>query len=275
MYLVNMSVSDIIMCVTAVPVTPYTAFHGSWSFGPLFCHTLPLLQGSAIYMSSLSLLGIAWDRYQALQVAHTRTRGRSAEPSAILMVIIIDLSSVCLMIPYCLNMEFSVHEGGEICREEWTGLSRIGFGVTTIVLQFCVPFLVSLYVYLYIIHSLKDRTKEKLRASVHLRKRKTIKAVSRQRSIILLFMLLVFVTCWLPLNLLKLLDDLEVPLVCWPYYYITFFTCHLFAMSSTCWNPILYGHLSRSSGGTGLLRNSPVRYKIPLKKKETIVETSF
>ena len=43
-YLVNMSVSDIIMCVTAVPVTPYTAFHGSWSFGPLFCHTLPLLQ---------------------------------------------------------------------------------------------------------------------------------------------------------------------------------------------------------------------------------------
>ena len=37
----------------------------------------------------------------------------------------------------------------------------------------------------------------------------------------------------------------QVPLVCWPYYYITFFTCHLFAMSSTCWNPILYGHLSR------------------------------
>ena len=43
-YLVNMSVSDIIMCITAVPVTPYTAFHGSWSFGPAFCHILPLLQ---------------------------------------------------------------------------------------------------------------------------------------------------------------------------------------------------------------------------------------
>ena len=43
-YLVNMAVSDIIMCVTAVPVTPYTAFQGSWSFGPLFCHILPLLQ---------------------------------------------------------------------------------------------------------------------------------------------------------------------------------------------------------------------------------------
>ena len=130
-------------------------------------------------MSSLSLLGIAWDRYQALQVAHTRTRGRGAEPSAILMVIMIDLSSVCLMIPYCLNMEFSVHEGTEICREDWQGLTRIGFGVTTVALQFCVPFLVSLYVYVYIIHSLKDRTKEKLKKSVHLRRRKIIKAVSR------------------------------------------------------------------------------------------------
>ena len=130
-------------------------------------------------MSSLSLLGIAWDRYQALQVAHTRTRGRGAGTSAIMMVTIIDLSSVCLMIPYCLNMEFSVHDDGEVCKEEWKGLTRIGFGVTTVALQFCVPFLVSLYVYVYIIHSLKDRTKEKLKASVHLRKRKIIKAVSR------------------------------------------------------------------------------------------------
>ena len=43
-YLVNMSVSDIVMCVTAVPVTPYTAFIGNWSFGPAFCRALPLLQ---------------------------------------------------------------------------------------------------------------------------------------------------------------------------------------------------------------------------------------
>ena len=43
-YLVNMSVSDIVMCVTAVPVTPYTAFIGNWSFGPSFCRALPLLQ---------------------------------------------------------------------------------------------------------------------------------------------------------------------------------------------------------------------------------------
>ena len=44
MYLVNMAVSDIIMCITAVPVTPYVAFTGHWVFGQYFCHFLPLCQ---------------------------------------------------------------------------------------------------------------------------------------------------------------------------------------------------------------------------------------
>ena len=44
MYLVNMAVSDIIMCITAVPLTPYTAFKGSWVFGKSSCHLFPLFQ---------------------------------------------------------------------------------------------------------------------------------------------------------------------------------------------------------------------------------------
>ena len=67
----------------------------------------------------------------------------------------------------------------EICEEDWRGYSRISFGVMTAVLQFCVPFFVSLYVYVHIICALKDRTEAKLRGSVHLQKRKTIKATSR------------------------------------------------------------------------------------------------
>ena len=31
---------------------------------------------------------------------------------------------------------------------------------------------------------------------------------------------------------------------CWSLYYVTFFLCHVIAMSSTCYNPILYGWLN-------------------------------
>ena len=60
-------------------------------------------------MSSLSLLGIAWDRYTSLHLTYART-SRAAEPSAILMVVIIDLTSIVMMMPYCWNMKYSVYE---------------------------------------------------------------------------------------------------------------------------------------------------------------------
>ena len=66
-------------------------------------------QGFAIYVSSLSLLGIAWDRYTSLHLTYART-SRAAEPSAILMVVIIDLTSIVMMMPYCWNMKYSVYE---------------------------------------------------------------------------------------------------------------------------------------------------------------------
>ena len=31
---------------------------------------------------------------------------------------------------------------------------------------------------------------------------------------------------------------------CWSYYYVTFFLSHIIAMSSTCYNPFLYGWLN-------------------------------
>ena len=43
-YLCNMAVSDIMMCLTAATITPYTAFTGRWDFGSIFCHLFPLCQ---------------------------------------------------------------------------------------------------------------------------------------------------------------------------------------------------------------------------------------
>ena len=33
LYLVNMAISDLVMCITALPVTPLYAFTGYWAFG--------------------------------------------------------------------------------------------------------------------------------------------------------------------------------------------------------------------------------------------------
>ena len=44
MYICNMALADILICVVAAPVTPLTAFTGSWHFGAALCRLVPFIQ---------------------------------------------------------------------------------------------------------------------------------------------------------------------------------------------------------------------------------------
>ena len=62
------------------------------------------VKGTSIYMSSLSLMGIAFDRYRAIS-----TRVPNKQPRynkvAMMTIFIIDLVSIVLIFPYALNMK--------------------------------------------------------------------------------------------------------------------------------------------------------------------------
>ena len=48
LYLINMALSDIIMCLTALPITPFYTFSGYWMFGETLCKLLPTFQVTKI-----------------------------------------------------------------------------------------------------------------------------------------------------------------------------------------------------------------------------------
>ena len=62
----------------------------------------------------------------------------------------------------------------------------------------------------------------------------------------LVLMVIFFAISWLPLNLLNLLVDFYRPISSWPYLNLLFLLSHLIAMSSVCYNPILYAFMSDS-----------------------------
>jgi hypothetical protein len=56
----------------------------------------------------------------------------------------------------------------------------------------------------------------------------------------------IFGVCWLPLNLINILEDFNMNLNEHPLYNLLFFLTHLVAMSSVIYNPFLYAWLNEN-----------------------------
>lgn len=78
LYIVNLTVSDISLCLICMPFTLVMILRKQWTLGPLLCKLVSLLQGTNIMVSVGTITVIALDRYFAIckrnahRVADTR-----------------------------------------------------------------------------------------------------------------------------------------------------------------------------------------------------------
>lgn len=63
LFIMNLALSDILVCLLAVPFTPISFFQDNWSLGKFLCHLIPFSLGVSVYVSTLTSLAIAIDRY--------------------------------------------------------------------------------------------------------------------------------------------------------------------------------------------------------------------
>ena len=67
-FILNLAISDVVMCLFAVPFTPLQSFTGKWMFGKALCILFPFSQGVSVYISTLTLTIIALDRYLKIKL---------------------------------------------------------------------------------------------------------------------------------------------------------------------------------------------------------------
>ena len=242
LFICNLAVSDVLLCVLAVPFTPLYTFLGSWVFGDNLCHLVPYAQGVSIYISTFTLTGIAIDRFLVILYPF---KPRMQISTCLWIIVSIWIVALLFTLPYGLYMEpQSDLADNRYCEEAWPDEDiRMFFSMGTSILQFVVPFIVIAVCYICVSLRLKDRARMKP-GSKNSKREEADRERKRKTNRMLIAMVAIFGVSWLPLNIVNIVEDFYPPAMDWTYYKVLFFVAHSMAMSSTCYNPFLYAWLN-------------------------------
>lgn len=241
MFITNLAVSDILMCLLCLPFTPAYMYMRRWPFGLVMCHTVAFTQTTSVYISTLTLMAIAIDRFSVIMHPFQQ---RMRMGQCIAIIVLIWVASLLFsspfgwyqhLVPANMTGTWDVY-----CEEKWGEGTRRLFATLTTGMQFVVPFVVIAFCYTSVSIRLTVRAKSRPGNKTG-KKDEVDRERKRRTNRMLVYMVVVFGVVWLPLNTINMLND-------WyiinaeesDYYNICFILSHLFAMSSTCYNPVLY-----------------------------------
>lgn len=92
LFILNLAISDLTLCVFSIPFNVYRVLRHSWIFGSFMCKFAPFFQATNVFVSTMSITAIALDRYVsivcAVRVRQTNTN-KSTSFGLIPLIIII------------------------------------------------------------------------------------------------------------------------------------------------------------------------------------------
>ncbi|XP_074640227.1 neuropeptide Y receptor type 2-like [Tubulanus polymorphus] len=245
-FITNLALSDIMMCLMAVPFTPLAAFMGDWIFGDTICHILPMALAVSVFVSTLTSTAIAIDRYIVIIYPF---KSRMKVWTCLLLIFFIWTTAASISIPLAIyqKVDYDDEKGINLCGENWPGTqSRKFFTYTTFILQYVAPCTVITFCYYRVSGVLKERSRAKIGSGSKSREKEMIE-IKRNRRInkMLIAMVVIFMVCWMPLNAVHLVTENINDVPVW-LYTLVFFIAHIIAMSSTIYNPFLYAWMNEN-----------------------------
>ncbi|VDN05686.1 unnamed protein product, partial [Thelazia callipaeda] len=277
-FIVSLSVSDIVISVVSGTITPITAFTKIWLFGELLCYFVPFIQGASLCFSTLTLTAIAIDRYILIIFP---TKEPIQKSQAVKMIGIDFVLATAISLPMFIKQQLVKFENfcGQFCTEDWgsDNTGRSTYGTIVFIFQFIAPLTVITFCYtmislklskvLYLIRNTLTLapdyliTEQMNKCSSY--RRQVLKRRVRTNRM-LISMVSVFVCCWMPSVAFNFLRDYQwLPNFVTKQEYLFGLITHCISMSSTVWNPCLYTLLNQQFrlAFLSLLRSVPVVQK--------------
>ena len=263
-FIINLAISDLILCLFTQPLNLYRLLSTQWHLGPFMCKLSAMLQGTNVFVSTISITAIALDRFQVI-VYPTRDSMRKLGGAAALITIWV----ISLLMPSPLII-FSVYNQEQLvpgfdyyyfyCSEDLTLRAEKGaYSVASMVVQYILPVITVTIAHARICNKLRyrmvNRRPQRSSGDVNSpppasanRNRRTEGRSARERktNILLAMIAVVFVFSWLPLNISNILVEFQFKIFFTESVDINllYIVCHTLVLSSACSNPVLYGWLN-------------------------------
>ncbi|KAJ1347639.1 hypothetical protein KIN20_002753 [Parelaphostrongylus tenuis] len=190
-FLLNLILTDLLLVLTAVPVTPWYALTKTWEFGPAMCRIMPLSNSCSVFVTSWSLTAISIDKY--LHIIDP-TLAPVTKRQSLAITLLIWLISALINVPYLLSYELvdgsyyvpknSTPYCGRFCDEtNWQSEnSRRLYGTMVMLLQFVIPMSIITYCYFRILRKVsQDMIIQNVQFSASLSKKQRVNAISRKK----------------------------------------------------------------------------------------------
>ncbi|XP_069354744.1 neuropeptide FF receptor 1-like isoform X2 [Maniola hyperantus] len=226
-FLVNLSVADLLVTLFCMPVQIAKSVTLLWYFGEVMCKTVNFLQGVAVASSVFTITAMSVDRYLAItqslrQPWMPSRRGACSLLAALWLIsfaIFAPLLAVAAVEKEVIPSLSRTRNGSvyvetviEFCTEKWPdSIRKELFGTFSFILVYAVPGCIVVVSYSLMGRRLCsvlppfDQTEGSANSQQRLRLVRERKRVAW----ILLLLAVLFALCWLPYNILQLLLDMN------------------------------------------------------------------
>ena len=245
LYIINLTLSDLSMCVVSMPFTIIRLLHKNWHLGSIICKLIPVLQCANVLVSTATIVAIAADRYVTIVRVGQPSRNRCHVATSLVAIWVFSFLFTLPLYSYYYVDQVKISNIllYEQCIEKWPSSEVKEFWVLLLMfIQYIFPIFV-----LSVVHaSIKIYLGRHMIAQNDPRRAQRELERNRKTTILLSTIAVIFAVSWLPWHVVNLLADYNYALFHSDsrHFYTVFGSCHIIAMSSACTNPVLYGWLN-------------------------------
>ncbi|XP_071440849.1 neuropeptide Y receptor type 2-like [Hetaerina americana] len=260
LYVANLAVSDLTLCLLCMPFTLVSLLKRRWSLGEALCKMVPAAQGANVMVSVGTITLIALDRYFTIVrgggggggvgesgggMHHRRLRRRRRVLLSLALLWLVALLAAAPVLKFQVVESFAFQRMllYETCIERWPSrTAKLSYTVSMLIVQYVIPIVVLGCIHARIAAHLNAHAQ----ALCGSRPARRALARNRRTTLLLAGVAVLFAVSWMPLNVLSLLADASPDLFSTSAneLYIALAVCHATAMTSAISNPIVYGWLN-------------------------------